>query len=281
MSLGFKPPALSTGEILRAACYTTSALSRHKFEACLFGSVAGLLHGMDSRAPKDVDLFILNSTQDQDDEAIKDLLVQSEPERFFLVDSLTVGATHRVLWFNVDDPQVNSSQKQKVSSSKSASATSGACGQSRRVCKIDILSPQMLGLPPISSSELQYHPTLSYSSLLKTTSVSDVDPEECPVAFIPLFPLILLKLRAWEDHSLPNARDIMRDRVPQDEDDIEELLCLASTGNKSTLLRQPAKRGKYWSLGGFQSPNEAERCIRKYVEKWPRSVKRWRAIGFM
>ncbi len=50
--------------------------------------------------------MILNAAADQNEEKIKQLLVDGD-DRFSLVNSHVVGATHRVLWCTLDDRSVN------------------------------------------------------------------------------------------------------------------------------------------------------------------------------
>ncbi|KAF8970335.1 hypothetical protein BDZ97DRAFT_1652612 [Flammula alnicola] len=239
-----RPAPLQYREIQQAMQATLTALSRHGLEACLFGSTAAAAYGMDHRAPKDVDFLVLNPTPGQSDKDIKDLVVSSDPN-FFLVASRVVGATHRVLWYTLTPP-----------SSKPKHA---------ETCKVDILIPSLLNITRIPNSELHFDPSTSFVSYLPA---------------VPFSTLLMLKLRAWADHSLPTASKVMHDRIPQDEDDIEELLRIGITlGSKGVVRIGPEGDADRWILGALQL-ERCERAVADYVKKWPRTADGWRDAGF-
>ncbi len=70
----------------------------------------------------------------------------------------------------------------------------------------------------------------------------------------------------------------MHERIPQDEDDIQEMLRIS--GNCGTLVATE-NDDEGWLLGGFSNRKEAERYVRKFVKKWPQTAHSWRVVGFM
>lgn len=177
-------------------------------------------------------------------ETIKSMVVQTDPERFFLVDSLLPEATYKVLWYNLDLNVQKPQQPKRV--------------MRRRVCKIDILTPQTFGFPPIAIDEL---PVSSQS-----------------ISYIPILHSLLLKLAAWRDHSSIEAKDNLKAKIPTDEQDIDVLLrgCMSRKIGANSGQRQ-----EVWRLGGFRSAKESEKCVRRYVNMVPETLALWRAVGFL
>jgi hypothetical protein len=64
----------------------------------------------------------------------------------------------------------------------------------------------------------------------------------------------MLKLRAWADHSLPSANERMHERIPQDEDDIQETLRISVSVDIVIHSISPTRRP---SRGGASSENAA------------------------
>jgi len=98
----------------------------------------------------------------------------------------------------------------------------------------------------------------------------------------------MLKLHAWADHSLPNAHHVMHQRIPQDEEDIEELLWISITLGPQGVIRigstlaseaDEGESGSMWMVGGFSSWWAAKWCVVAYVKKWLRSATGWRDVG--
>lgn len=112
-------------EIRKTARAAVSALEKNNLKACLFGSAACAIYGMENRVPNDVDLIVLTNTIEQ--EQIKRLLVSTDND-FFLVPSTNPRANYRVLWYNLDPYKVSD-------------------GATR--CKVDVLVPGVLSIPNI------------------------------------------------------------------------------------------------------------------------------------
>ncbi|RDB18619.1 hypothetical protein Hypma_014709 [Hypsizygus marmoreus] len=217
---------LTGKEIRKVARATITTLAEEGLDACLFGSAACAIYGMENREPNDIDVVVLT---DQDPEEIKDLLI-SNNDKFFLVPSRNPQNTYQVLWFTLPSPRFES-----------------------RTCKVDILIPGLLSIPNIPTRRLEY-----------------IDPfHDIPV--VPLLALLLLKLRGWTDH-LIDSRAHMRNKVEEDEEDIDEMLHLAVEEYGVNL------RTEKWMPRWFV--REARERVRQYVETWPDSADRWSELGF-
>lgn len=101
-------------------------MEKNNLKACLFGSAACAIYGMENRVPNDVDLIVLTNTIEQ--EQIKRLLVSTDND-FFLVPSTNPRANYRVLWYNLDPWD--------------------ACDGRATRCKVDVLVPGVLSIPNI------------------------------------------------------------------------------------------------------------------------------------
>lgn len=122
-------PAVLTGrDIRKAARAAISALRSYNLDACLFGSGACAIYGMQNREPNDVDLVVFT---DGDPEDIKDILVYSN-DKFYLVPSTNPRNTYRVLWFSLPASR----------------------GQPR-ACKVDVLVPGLLSIPNVPLNYLE------------------------------------------------------------------------------------------------------------------------------
>ena len=174
-----------------------------------------------------MDVIVL--TQDLDPEDIKDLLV-SAPE-FHLVPSKNPNNTYRVLWFSLLTTTTNDSTTR---------------------CKVDILTPGLLGIPPIPRQHRVF--------------ISDVP-------LIPLLPLIFLKLRGWTDHLASHHRR-MQEKTWVDEEDIDEMLCL---GVETYAARLEAEEAKGWMPEWFVE--EGRMRAERYARAFPDSIGWWRRLG--
>ena len=169
-------------------------------------------------------------TQDWDPEDIKDLL-GSAPE-FHLVPSTNPKNTYRVLWFSL-------------------LTTSNTQTDAPR-CKVDILTPGLLGIPPIPPRHLS---TMSN------------------IPLVPLLPLIFLKLRGWTDH-LTSRLPHMQEKTWVDEEDIDEMLCL---GVETYGARLETEEVKGWMPEWFVE--EGKKRAEKYARAFPDSAGWWRRLG--
>ena len=122
-----------------------------------------------------------------------------------------------------------------------------------RACKVDILTPGVISIPDIPVECIMYQYTFP----------------DIPIA--PFLCLLLLKLRGWKDH-LEDPRKYMNDKVPIDEDDIEELLELAVAEYAVHL------RTEEWMPAWFVE--EAKGRVADYVQRWPDTADSWQEIGF-
>jgi len=118
---------LTAREIRKAARAAITTLEGHNLRACLFGSAACAIYGMEHRVPNDVDVVVFTN---RDPEDIKDLLVSSN-DKFYLVPSTNPQNTYQVLWYSFPAPQ-----------------------RWRRSCKVDILIPGLLSIPSIPASRI-------------------------------------------------------------------------------------------------------------------------------
>ena len=124
-----------------------------------------------------------------------------------------------------------------------------------RCCKVDILTPMGdLLIPNIPVRRITY-----------IARFPDI-----PV--IPLLALLILKLQGWTDHRDDN-RQFMRDKQPNDEDDINELLVLALEEYGVEL------RTEKWMPRSFV--RRAKQRVAQFVEDFPDSADYWSEIGFM
>jgi len=213
---------LTIEDIRTTARATVAALATVGFSCCLVGSAACSTYGL-KRVPNDVDMLVL--TDSMDTEAIKALVVATDP-KFYLVRSTNRFNTYRVLWYTL----------------------------SFRQCKVDILTPGILGIPSVPSQRIQ------------TTSTTMPG-----VPAMPFLAVLLLKLKAWTDHR-DSLKSYMRLKQFVDVRDIDELLKIAVEAYGLHL------RQEKWLSSQFV--REAKERIRQYECAFPASVRRWNAIGF-
>jgi hypothetical protein len=241
------------------------------------------MYGMEHRVPKDVDLLVLNANQGHMGEDIKRMVATTD-SNFSLLASRVVGANHNVLWYNLPPPQRVETRSRKH---KPSQKPEGGTAALRKVCKVDILVPGALDIPHIPKSQLHFDTSSTFVSYSEDKESSS--PQILPIACVPFSTLLMLKLRAWADHSLPNATHVMHQKIPQDEEDIEELLRISITlgsqgvirvGSAFSVKSDGSESENAWTLGGFSSWWEAKRCVMVYVKKWPRSATGWRDVGF-
>ena len=204
---------------------------------------------------------MLNAARDQSAEQIKQLIVDNDGN-FSLVNSGVVGATHRVLWYNLDN------------------LSPSPMGGKSRFCKVDVLTPDQLGISPIPASELYTDPSSTF--LASVDSPDTLTLASIPIPYVPLSTMLMLKLQAWVDHSQPFAKENMHAKVPQDEDDIHEILRVGILKwNLSVVCHRGISDQGCWALGGFANWDEAAQSVRKFVRKWPRTAPSWHAVGFV
>ncbi|KAF8631107.1 hypothetical protein AX17_005152 [Amanita inopinata Kibby_2008] len=94
-------------------------------------------------------------------------------------------------------------------------------------------------------------------------------PNSFDIPVMPFFLLLILKLQGWRDHCYATKRHL-REKVPQDEEDIEELL--------ETLDPHDHLRCFGWLPTSFLQ--RARRLVNEYVEDLPETAQSWRYIGF-
>ena len=165
-----------------------------------------------------------------------------DSSRFSLTPSRVAGATHRILWCSLaddylDDPSLVPNDHGEAMSRR------GGINPTTRTCKVDILTPNELHMTR-HMPELQL-----YRDSANTFMAYPSDPQlsmssESHVQLIPYVPpglsmLLMLKLRAWVDHSLPSANEVKHGKIPQDEDDIQEILRVGMQDEMMDLSEKP------------------------------------------
>jgi hypothetical protein len=237
---------LTGREIRKAARAAVAVLEAYDLRCCLFGSAACAIYGMENRAPN-VRIWTREfstvgawcqycSTQDVD------IIVLSTTDRED-VKELLESADNRFY---------------RVPSANPANTYHVLWFELRgpgRVCKVDILTPGVISIPNIPVRCIVYHEIFS----------------DIPIA--PFLCLLLLKVRGWMDHR-EDSRQYMRDKVPMDEDDIEELLELAVEKYSVHLGTDSEKWMPKWFV------EEAKERVAEYVQSWPDSAGSWQDIGF-
>ncbi|KAK2464620.1 hypothetical protein APHAL10511_003313 [Amanita phalloides] len=207
-----------TREDIKGVSLRTVAILRDAgYACCLFGSAACVAWGMRDRIPHDVDIVVLT---DDDREEIKRKIVAVD-SNFYLTRSKNPANTFRILWYRV---------RLKVS------------------CKVDILLPGLLNIPPIPPDLVEVR-------------------DDLPV--MPFLPLLLLKVQGWVDHMKDN-RSHMKKKIPEDFRDIDGLLgmvndthCLTANG---------------WLPATFIDI-ECEH-VKTFVAEREYTKEKWKAIGF-
>ncbi|KDQ29781.1 hypothetical protein PLEOSDRAFT_167606 [Pleurotus ostreatus PC15] len=125
-----------------------------------------------------------------------------------------------------------------------------------RKCKVDLLHFGVMGIPGMPPDIAYYVRSRGYRK----------------IPLLPLIPLLFLKLIGWRKR----ARSILwhwRKKVPNDEEDILNLLDIAiSRPDIGHLSSVP------WITTAFR--RRARLQISRFVQKYPDSIAKWRAIGF-
>ena len=274
---------LSRADIQLVVQLALSALSRSDLRACVIGSVAAVIHGMMYREPKvcvysrttlqfrtfsickqDVDLLVLNAENGQDAEAIKRIVVEMDASHFSLTPSRIAGATHRLLWCTMIEEHNGTA---KISNTNPTT----------RTCKVDILTPNQLYMTRIPELQLYRDSEHTFEGYF----LGSQSQLHVPISYVPFSTLLMLKLRAWVDHLHPSANEVKHGKIPQYEDDVQELLEIGMRDGKLDCINHHClPEDDLWILGGFSSWREAEQYVGKFMKKWPRTVNGWRALGF-
>ncbi|VDB83089.1 unnamed protein product [Peniophora sp. CBMAI 1063] len=125
---------------------------------------------------------------------------------------------------------------------------------SRARVKVDVLLPGVMNIPSIAPERFVWFKNNTLPSM-------------------PLLPLLLLKLQAWDDHrSASFRRTDLREKQHVDVADIDVLLPIAK------------KTGVHRSKGGYLPRSfldAADRRVRSYVVYYPTSKVHWEALGFV
>ncbi|PVF92768.1 hypothetical protein CPB86DRAFT_790831 [Serendipita vermifera] len=217
--------------------------------ACFVGSVASSLYG-NSRYPKDLDILILETSDDQ--EYIKRRIVNSNPS-FFLVPSKKPLATYKILYYRPSSTRSSYSSSYYDNSSYASSSYSSYTN-TRTSIKVDILLPGIMSIPRISSS------------LIDTTN-----SRRLPAA--PLSLTLLLKLQAWSQHRAAIEYHFSKEQY-KDSSDLDQLVPIAE--RKGLKIRRD----------GLELPiefvNEAQARVKEYLQAHPNSPTRsgWVSMGF-
>jgi hypothetical protein len=86
---------------------------------------------------------------------------------------------------------------------------------------------------------------------------------------MPFLPLLLLKLQSWSEH-LADTRPHVRERVPVDAQDLDELLEMVNETHRLEVHT--------WLPKPFIET--ARGCVKAFVEGQEHTKEGWRAIGF-
>ncbi|KAF4575384.1 hypothetical protein EYR40_004871 [Pleurotus pulmonarius] len=125
-----------------------------------------------------------------------------------------------------------------------------------RKCKVDLLQFGVMGIPRMPPGIAYYVQSPGYRK----------------IPLLPFIPLLLLKVIGWRQR----ARSILphwREKVPNDEEDILNLLKIA--------VRRPdigRLSSAPWMTRAFK--RKARGPVGLFVQKYPDSIVKWRAIGF-
>ncbi|KIP07745.1 hypothetical protein PHLGIDRAFT_407778 [Phlebiopsis gigantea 11061_1 CR5-6] len=163
-------------------------------------------------------------------ESLKRLLVDRPGSKFYLVPACTPGATYKVLWYRLRGSLLYSRSRALDS------------------CKVDILIPGIMNIPSVPRDKILHIDSL-------------------PV--MPIIPLILLKLQAWEDHR-NSDKSYYREKQWTDVADLERMLPIA--------VRQGASLAKdAWLPRTFVSA--AKTRVENYLMVYSGQASMWEAIG--
>ncbi|KAF9446055.1 hypothetical protein P691DRAFT_804760 [Macrolepiota fuliginosa MF-IS2] len=243
---GRRPPTPSAEEIQRAARAVVKVLAEHGFQCCLIGSTAAAMYGAENRNPRDVDFVILPSpsqtnpeTNSIDIEELKHLITENNSSDFYLTPSLNPTATYQILHY-ILTPQFPTPSLPL-----------------HRECKVDLLLPANIGLPPYIPPE-----KIHYEEYFP----------DIPLA--PFLLLLLAKVRAWAEHRIDERRR-MNERVKYDESDIRELLDLGVNEYMCRLGELESWAGENWVM------DVTREYVRPVVERFPRTGRMWEEMGFV
>lgn len=96
-----------------------------------------------------------------------------------------------------------------------------------------------------------------------------MQPENLPV--MPLFPLLLMKLKGWDDHRHSRRRDFLK-KQHVDVKDIRELLDIALSKRNIRLYRSR------WLPRAFLNAGQSR--VYDFIAKFPDTTSSWRTLGF-
>ncbi|KAK0430472.1 hypothetical protein EV421DRAFT_283233 [Armillaria borealis] len=214
---------LTLSEVLQTTRDTVRTLSTLGFKCCLVGSVACSCYGM-SRSPNDIDTLVLGCRFTQ--EELKRRVVAANTS-FYLIASKDPYATYKVLWYRLPGY--------------------------RRSCKVDLLFPGIMNIPPVPSNSIVHrrHPS---------------DYQTLPL--MPFIPLLLLKLQAWMDHG-ESPKYYMNAKQPTDVRDITELLNIFVTAGNLGELGS-------WIPESFLKAGRSRR--REFVKLYPHTANHWSRV---
>jgi len=122
-----------------------------------------------------------------------------------------------------------------------------------RECKVDVLVPGIMNIPSISASRFVWFKDNTLPSM-------------------PLLPLLLLKLQAWDDHRMATSRrPDLRAKQYVDVSDIDLLLIIAK--NKGIHHRDGNALPGHFMMA-------AKQRVDSYILSYPTAKTAWQALGF-
>lgn len=214
-------------EILDVATKAVSIFAASKVSCCVTGDTACALYGTPRRPAHELDLLVLTNRYPR--EKLEKHLVSADPD-FYLWSPRDAPAQHRVLCYKL----------------------SGAPGEPKRGCKVNVVLPDNIGMPVILPSKVQ--------------RIDDL-----PV--MPLLLLLFLKLQCWTDRRV-TLRWYMRSKQ-HDEDvrDIRDLL---------VLVRSRGECIDRDRLQWLPTPTVEAAIVRitEFVEAFPDTTTNWRVVGY-
>ncbi|KAF9261330.1 hypothetical protein L218DRAFT_870414, partial [Marasmius fiardii PR-910] len=124
-----------------------------------------------------------------------------------------------------------------------------------RTCKVDLLFPGIMNIPPVPKHRIYYKERRSSEPLM------------------PFLPLLLLKLQAWQDHG-ESPKHWMRAKQPTDVADITELLNIAVTKYPDVKLQKE----QVWLPVSFV--DAGKKRVKRFVSEYPFTGREWKLLGF-
>jgi len=210
-------------EVSAAASAAITTLGQIGIAGCFVGGMTCMLYGND-RIPEDLDILCLGCPWDE--EELKRRVVAANPS-FYLVPSKTPGATYKVLWYHITM-------------------------YPRRKCKVDLLLPGVMNIPPVPISEIER-------------------PEQGkPCA--PFMLVFLLKLQAWVQHRDSEKLRFRVKAMCTDAGDLGRLLPIART--KGVRIQ---RKEEYLPPSFVAS---AASHVREFMQECPETLREWRELGF-